>query len=383
MHDRYGIVGGKLAAADGATERLLAMCMNSIASILSRTWRAAASLSAPAPQPSAAPLHVLDQDARLRLDDGLLVVEREQRKPVRLRLPDVLSVSLHGRATLTTPAVQALLAEGIPIIWRSASGHYLGQTVDLYRQTARVRRAQYAAQDTPLALDLARRLVGGKIANMRALLRRRVRDSQRVASATGTLTASMERVPHASDLDVLRGVEGAASAAYFACWPDLLKGPAAEMEFPGRQRRPPVGPVNALLSYYYAVIAGNCSVAAVAAGLDPAEGFLHAARAGRPALALDLMEPFRPAIADSAVLFALNTGEVSVSDFESANGGTRLTDAGQRKALTVLERRMEDCFLLETGLRTPYRAAIDRLAQSVAHSLIDGTPDRLLMPERS
>ena len=356
--------------------------MNPIVSLLSRTWRAATEPAPAAPRIFASPVHVLDPEARIRLDDGLLVVERPQQPPVRLRLPDIQSVSVHGRAAITTPAVHALLTEGVPVIWRSQSGYYLGQTIDLSRQTAHARRAQYAAQGTPLALEISRRLVAGKLINMRALLRRRAPGNTRIETASHALADAARRADHAENPDMLRGIEGAASAAYFGCWPALLKGDAAALGFPGRQRRPPIGPVNALLSYYYAVLAGHCTAAAAGAGLDPAEGFLHVARSGRPSLALDLLEPFRPAVADSAALFALNTGEIAPADFAGDDGGTRLTEPGRKKALHALERRLDESFKDGGTIQVTYRSSIDRLAHSLKQAVLAGTVERLLVPER-
>jgi CRISPR-associated protein Cas1 len=356
--------------------------MNPILSLLRRPWQTAATRAAEATAAFVSPVHVVDPEAHVRLDDGLLVIERPSQPLVRLRLPDVLSVSVHGRAAITTPAVQALLAEGIPLIWRSQSGYYLGQTLDLSGQTARARRLQYAAQGTPLALDLARRLVAAKLNNMHALLRRRAPESQRARTAAAALAQAAPGVARADTLDTLRGIEGAASAAYFACWPCLLKGDAAAFGFTGRQRRPPVGPVNALLSYSYAVLAGHCGTAAAGAGLDPAEGFLHVARAGRPSLALDLLEPFRPAVADSAALFTLNTGEIGLADFTAADGGTRLTESGRKKALGALERRLDEAFADTGQPRVTYRAAIDRLAHSAVDALAAQSAERLVVPER-
>ena len=251
-------------------------------------------------RPAAAPIHITDPTAQVRLDDGLLTIERPGAPPLRLRLPEIHSLSIHGRAGLSTPCLHALLEEGIPVIWRSAHGYYLGQTANLSGHTAGIRRVQYTAQDTPLALDIARRLVGSKITNMHALLRRRASLGRLVKKAVTVLPSLGARAGTVTDFDTLRGIEGAAAAAYFACWPELLKGRAAALGFPGRTRRPPRDPVNAALSYCYAVLTGECAAAALAAGLDPAAGFLHAARAGRPALALDLLEPFRHAVADTA-----------------------------------------------------------------------------------
>jgi len=165
-------------------------------------------------------VHILDQDARLHLDDGLLSIERPGEKLLQLRLPEIDSVSIHGRAGLTTPCLHALLAEGIPVIWRAASGYYLGQTVAPHGSSAR--RAQYAAQQTMLGYGIARRLVAGKLANMRALLRPRVTDPK-VAAADRAIAALVRRAAGAQGIDTLLGLEGTATASYFSCWPALLK----------------------------------------------------------------------------------------------------------------------------------------------------------------
>ena len=374
---------GKLAIPDSLLPPLYNQPMNKILTLLNRTWHVSLGRRrSPATSYSSA-IHVVDPGAHIRVQDGVLVIDRPGQDTIARRLPDIASLSIHGRAAITTPCVQMLLGEGIPVIWRSASGYYQGQTIDLSGQIARARRAQYAAHGTPLAMDLARRLIGGKLGNMRALLRRRGADDPQVQLLVAQLAKAMRRAHFAPDAASLRGIEGAAGAAYFACWPGLLKGPAAQMDFPGRERRPPGGPVNALLSYCYAVLTGHCATAALAAGLDPADGMLHASRAGRPALALDLVEPFRPIIADATVLFTLNTGEITAADFVDEDGSTSLTDEGRRKLLAALERRLEQTFQTDDGGRQSYREAIDRLATSLAQALIAGVVEPLAVPVRS
>lgn len=332
--------------------------------------------------PTGQPVHVLEQDARIRLKDGLLAIEPARGEAIEVRLPDLLSVSIHGRAGISTPAVQALLREGIPLIWRSQGGYYLGQTLDLSGRTARVRKAQYAACGTRLGDAIAAALIAAKLANMRALLRRRAAGRERVAEAVARLDAIAGRIAAAPGIDALRGLEGAASAAYFGCWRDLLQGPAADLPFDGRRRRPPSGIVNALLSYGYAVLAGHCAAASVAAGLDPAAGFLHVARAGRPSLGLDLLEPFRPAVADSTVLSVLNTGQIGVGDVVAGAEGTQLRERGRRALLGALERRLDQTFDAGQGRRVSYRMALDLLARSLDRVLSDGNPALLAVPVR-
>ena len=327
------------------------------------------------------PIHILDPEARIHLAGGLLSIERPGKEPLRLRLPEIGSLSIHGRASLSTPCLHALLAEGIPILWRSAGGYLLGHTLGLGGRGAAARRAQYGAAGSALGLEIARRLVGGKLANMRALLRRRGPDP-RIEAAGRAIGALAPRLAGSAALPALLGLEGAATAAYFASWPAMLRTPAMARHFTGRNRRPPRDPVNAALSYAYAVLTGECAAAVVATGLDPTDGFLHAAVPGRPALALDLMEPFRPLIADSAVLFALNTEAVTEADFAAETDGWRLSERGRKLLLETLWRRLEQRFVAGDGRETSYREAIGALAQGVAHALATGTAAELAVPTR-
>lgn len=331
------------------------------------------------PEAETAPLHLLDPDISLRLEDGWIVAERPDGGHSRARIEDVSSVTLHGPAAITTPCVQALLEAGRPIIWCSSSGWYLGQTADLSGAGGAVRRAQYAAEGMPLARRIARRLIAAKLVNMSGLLRRSM--GVDVAPQRRRLKRLAGKAGRATSTSSLMGMEGAATAIYYEQWPRLLKGRAAGLTFVGRNRRPPRDPVNACLSYAYAVLTAECAAAALAAGLDPTAGLLHAARPGRPSLALDLVEPFRPLVADSAVLFALNTGEVPADAFLQGAEGCWLDDRGRRGLLAAMQRRMAQPVPRECGGRGDYRAAIGHLASSLARSLRD-RHEALILPLR-
>ena len=148
----------------------------------------------------------------------------------------------------------------------------------------------------------------------------------------------------APSIEVLLGVEGAAANRYFQNFSALLRGdpdPSLTFDFMGRNRRPPKDPVNALLSFAYAMLAREWTITLSATGLDPYRGFYHQPRFARPALALDMMEPFRPLIADSIVLMAINNGEVRPTDFVRAAGSCNLTDNGRKRFISAFERRMQ------------------------------------------
>ena len=318
------------------------------------------------------PLHVLADDARLRIEDGLLTLAAGETEET-LRLHEIAFVALHGGAQVSVPCLQTLARASVPLILLSRNGYYLGQMVDLSANHAAVRRAQYrAAEDPKRCLEIARPLVAGKIRAAARIARRR-------GSAKAPLVRQLDKAARAAlrarKPDELRGIEGAATAAWYAAWPDYLPRDDSLFLFDGRTRRPPRDAINALLSYLYAVSAGTTAAAAASVGLDPNVGFLHAERPGRPALALDLVEPVRTAVVDAAVIAAINNGEFASGDFERHDdGGMRLTRAGRRQALAIFERRLSTVFRYD-GVEMTWRAAIARHSLRLAHGLRRGTFD--------
>ncbi len=331
--------------------------------------------AAPSP-PAAASVHVLRDDGLVRLVDGHLAWEAPGSAPQKVRLDEVAQLSVLGRAGVTTPCLIELMRRGIPVLWRTASGHYAGQSVDLSGRTSAVRRAQYrAAADPERSLAIARALIRAKILGQRGLIRRGIGANTTAAARLARLAGRAA----VADGAALLGVEGTAAAIFYAALPQLVV-EARRPVFPwdGRRRRPPIDPMNALLSYLYAILAGECAAAVLAAGLDPAVGFLHAERAGRPSLALDLMEPFRPSIADTVALAAVNRGEVRAEHFVVSPTSVTITDHGRRQILGALERRWatpvpgarKDAALL------CWRDAIVWEARTLADALASGAPYR-------
>jgi CRISPR-associated endonuclease Cas1 len=209
------------------------------------------------------------------------------------------------------------------------------------------RSAQYAAATDPArCLTFAKELVRAKIANQRILIQRNG-TGPAAESALLSLTRQLKDFPHQpfADLYQLLGCEGQAAATYFSAFSSLLKtGELGDFHFTSRNRRPPKDPVNALLSFCYALLAKECSVALMAEGLDPWWGFYHQARHGRPALALDLMEAFRPLVADSVVITAINTGMVKGRDFVTNANGCALQPKGKKALLQAWEQRLDQLY---------------------------------------
>lgn len=295
-------------------------------------------------------LHVTMPGAYVRLDHlELKVTARDFRTKkettlARLPLAETSRLSLYGNVQVSTQAFHALLERGIPVAFFSRGGFFKGWATGLPHGNVFVRKAQFAAaQDFERALAISRRLVEAKLRNQRTLLRRNGGDDERVEPALARLRNAARAVREAESIDAARGHEGDGAAAYFKAFPTMLR-PDEELgafAFNGRNRRPPADPVNAALSFCYALLLREWTAALTTAGLDPNLGYLHAPRHGKPALALDLMEEFRPVLADSVVIGTINTGELAPHHFIRIGAACNLNDEGRRVVLQAWERRVE------------------------------------------
>lgn len=259
---------------------------------------------------------------------------------------------------------------GRSIAYHTLGGSLNGVAHGLATQNVDLRRQRFLRfGDEAFALPLARQLVRAKILNQRALLRRNARGNlnaalaelQNLASATAT----------APNRNVLMGLEGRAARVYFTMLAEALREqlkPAFALE--GRNRRPPRDPVNALLSFGYSLLLRDAWSAVAGVGMDPIYGFFHVLRPGRPALALDLMEPFRPLIADSLLLRVVNSREIRESHFVSALGGVYLSDAGRKSFVGAYERRLNEAVTHPLfGYRISYRRVLELEARIIARVL--------------
>ncbi len=286
-------------------------------------------------------LYVTQQDTVLRKTDERLKVTQKGTTLLDVPMLKVSQVVIFGRVTVTAATLQALLERQTPVCYLSSHGRYIGRIEPALSKNALLRSAQYRAAFDPTAvLGLARQMVRGKLTNMRVMLQRANRgvDSPAVDRAVDRLKDGLDAIDTFPTLDQLRGLEGAGSAAYFGVFDHLIK--ADGVHFVKRVRRPPTDPVNALLSFGYALLASDIQSAVNSVGFDPYQGYLHVEHYGRPALALDLMEEFRPLIVDSVVLTCLNKRIIGPEDFTVQLGQVhRLTDAARRKFLTQYEER--------------------------------------------
>jgi CRISP-associated protein Cas1 len=296
----------------------------------------------------ALPLYVQSPGAKIGRSGAELVVETRDGEKRSVRISDTSHVALFGAVQISTQAVQDLCDRGISIVYLSSGGWFYGITRGMDHKNVELRRRQFAAAENPeRSLQLARRFVGVKIRNCRTIIRRNASDPP--ARTLERLKELIAKAESATSLESLLGIEGTAARLYFEAYGDTLKPPneggessAMTFDFDGRNRRPPRDPVNSLLSLGYSLLAKDLTIALQAVGFDPYLGFYHQPRYGRPALALDLMEEFRPLIVDSVVLSTINTGVVKLPDFLKRGGAVTLTQAGRGKFLRAYERRMDE-----------------------------------------
>ncbi|MHB8347406.1 MAG: CRISPR-associated endonuclease Cas4g/Cas1g [Acidiferrobacterales bacterium] len=329
----------------------------------------------------ALPLYVQANRAKVAKKGETLEVTVEDEHKTSVRLIDVSQVVLMGNIYLTTPTLHELMRREIPVTWHSFGGWFLGHTAGLGHKNVELRTAQYRASfDEMICRKLARGLVRTKILNCRTLMRRNWRGEDKPERLFDELKRDSEDSQRAKSLPELLGMEGLAARRYFENFARLIKQDgdphSFRFDFTHRNRRPPTDPVNALLSFAYTLLVRTWTVALSAVGFDPYRGFYHQPRYGRPALALDMMEPFRPLVADSVVLQAINNGEVRPSDFVSAAGSVALTEDGRKRFIATFERRLsQEVTHPLFGYKVSYRRLFELQARLLGRFLLGDIPE--------
>ena len=322
------------------------------------------------------PLYLTEQGAVVGKDKGRLTITRSGERLASVRVIDVSQVCIYGNIQVSSQVLRELFARDIPVCWFTYGGWFSGLAEGLPRRNVELRRRQtiVSAQG---GLDIARRVVSGKILNSRTLLRRNTRQR------SDTLLASLKRLADqalaTTSTSSLLGIEGTAARLYFGAFPTMLREekrlPGGSFTFEGRNRRPPTDPVNCLLSYLYGMLTKELTATVYAIGFDPYQGFYHRPRFGRPALALDLAEEFRPLIAESVVVNLINNGEVAASDFLVRAGGVTLTQSGRKAVLAGYERRMASQLRHPIfGYRATYRRILEVQCRLLAAHLLGEIP---------
>lgn len=296
-------------------------------------------------------LYITTPETYLRLDNDTLRVEVERETRLRVPLHHLSSVVCFGHTGLSAPLMHRLAESGVALVLLDDNGRFKARLEGAVTGNVLLRQAQFARiADAAFTLDMARACVAGKIKNTRQVLQRgareaKVEDEAKVLTRLADdLAAALRALPGVNDLDSLRGVEGAAARQYFSGLNLLVRADQrSAFAMDGRTRRPPRDRFNAMLSFLYSMWMNDCRSALEAAGLDPQVGFLHALRPGRAALALDLMEEFRP-WADRLALTLINRGQLGADDFAMREGGGVLLEPAARKAVVVAyqERKKDE-----------------------------------------
>ncbi|MBB5016450.1 CRISPR-associated endonuclease Cas4g/Cas1g [Rehaibacterium terrae] len=332
----------------------------------------------------ALPLYIQQHNAKLSKKGEVLEVSKDHNVLATARIGETSQVVLMGNVYITTPCLAELMQRDIPVTWHSYGGWFYGHTVGNGHKNVELRTAQYRASfDERVCLRLARGFVVAKIANQRTMLRRNWKPQDKPERALADLKRIQQQAERADSLETLLGIEGNAAAIYFAHFRGLLRAAAAEDEaivqafdFTQRNRRPPTDPVNAMLSFAYTLLVRTLHVSLQAVGFDPYRGFYHQPRYGRPALALDLMEPFRPLLADSVVIQVINNGEIHPSDFVSAAGSVNLAPDGRKRFIAAFERRLSHEVTHPLfGYRLDYRRLLELQARLLGRFLLGELED--------
>jgi CRISPR-associated protein Cas1 len=322
-------------------------------------------------------VYVTAEDAFIGKTDERLTVKVQGEKLLDVPLFKVDGLVVLGRSTLSPAVVSELLDRNIPLSFLTVTGKFRGRLEPELTKNIFVRRSQWsAAGETEQAVHVVRGFIRGKLKNYRAALQRSQRDypEQDLSQEVVELKRMIDRLDRESSIDVLRGLEGVGSAIYFRCFGRLLRN--EEFSFSKRSRRPPTDPVNALLSFGYSLLRHDVQGAVNIVGFDPYLGYLHVERYGRPSLALDLMEEFRPLVVDAMVLSALNRQQFKPDDFESEplSGAVRLTDEGRKCFLRFYEQKKQSTFKHPVMKRQcSYREAFEIQARLLSKYLMGQT----------
>ena len=287
-------------------------------------------------------LFVSTQGAYLRKDRETIVIEIEGKEAARFPIHLLGQVTCFGNV-MCSPFMLGLCAEnGVAVSFLTENGRYLSRMVGKVSGNVLLRKEQFRrSEDLEKTAEIAKSIVAGKVANQRTVIMRALRDHPEIetdgtiARVINRLKSNLELLPCTNDIDRIRGLEGDSANLYFSVFDNLILCQKDDFFFKNRNRRPPTDNVNALLSFLYTLLMLDCRSALESVGLDPQVGYLHADRPGRPSLALDLMEEFRPVIADRIALSMINRQQLKKADFNKTESGAVLMKDDSRKKLII------------------------------------------------
>jgi len=327
------------------------------------------------PRDSAArPLYVTEQGTRIGVRKGRVTVSQQKEVLQEVRLIDVSQVSIYGNVQISSQAMRAMFDQQVPVCWFSYGGWFQGIAHGLPSKHVDLRRRQVAIA-AQAGLPIAQKMIEGKIRNSRTLLRRNSRSD--VKPTLEQLKATADQTTDINTVESLLGVEGVAARLYFSRFSAMLKDDSlGTFDFQGRNRRPPRDPINCLLSYGYSLLTKDLTAVTLAIGFDPYLGVFHKPRFGRPALALDLTEEFRPLIADSVVINVINNGEIQENGFTIRAQGVALNQQSRRSFIAAYERRLDQEVTHPVyGYKITYRRVLEVQARMLGAYLLGEIPE--------
>ncbi len=295
-------------------------------------------------------LYITTEGAYLHIDHETLKIEVERETKLQVPIHHIGGVVCFGNVMVSPAAVHRCAEDGRFLVFLSRNGRFKARVEGPVSGNVLLRCAQHEAMaDEDKTLSIARNFIAGKIQNTRQVVLRGSREAKTDSDATALretaelLGRAVTRLPTCDNLDALRGIEGESARNYFATFTHMVRGDRETFALNGRNRRPPRDPINALLSFLYAMLMTDCVAAAEGVGLDPQMGFLHALRPGRAALALDLMEELRSVLADRLALTLINRRQVSAKDFVDRPGGAvHLGDDGRKEVIAAYQKRKQE-----------------------------------------
>ncbi len=295
-------------------------------------------------------LYVTSPDSYLALDGENVVILNEEKEQGRLPLHNLEAIVSFGYRGVSPALMGGCARRNISLCFLTPQGKFLARVTGSVRGNVVLRKKQYEiVNDSAASLDIAKNCILGKVYNARWVLERAVRDhslqidAKRVKNASGQLKKSLESIENSEDMAQLRGVEGEAASVYFRVFDELIVQQKKDFKFTGRNKRPPLDNVNAMLSFVYTLLTNTIASALETVGLDPYVGFMHTDRPGRVSLALDLIEELRPVLADRFVLTLINKKMVTAKDFsKKEDGAVVMSDDARKRLLTEWQNKKKE-----------------------------------------
>jgi CRISP-associated protein Cas1 len=292
-------------------------------------------------------LYVTTQGSYIRKEGETVVVSVERETKLRMPIHNLESIVCFGNISCSPYVMQHCAENNVLMSFMSLNGRFLARVQGPVSGNVLLRREQYRRADNPLtSAIIARSMLGAKLTNCRAILQRAVRDHGETDSLAATilrLGITIGKLQNAKDLNSLRGLEGDASKAYFSVFDQMITSQKDDFRFQGRNRRPPLDNVNALMSFIYTLLVHDCTGALEGVGLDPQVGFLHRDRPGRPSLALDLMEEFRAFFADRLTISLINLRQVGARGFvKRESGAVEMSENTRKTVITAYQKRKQE-----------------------------------------